>query len=510
MDRPARILIVDDDVLMRTTVRRVLESADYETSLAETGQQALAMLGGGHFSLALVDVSMPDMDGFEVCRRIKSNPALAGVSVIILSGLLVESDNKVTGLNLGADDYIARPVPNRELLARIKAVLRVKAAEEALRQREKQLQELISANLDGIVVLNAQGKVQLANQAACRLLNRSAQELPGSSLGLALPDAGDAEFQIELAGGAERILEVRSTPTQWQEAPATLLSLRDITRQKMAEKQLRESRLQLEQRVEERTAELKSAYRELEKASRLKDEFLASMSHELRTPLTGILGLAQVLQMQTYGAQTDKQLAALHNIETSGWHLLELINDILDFSRIEAGKLELHITPCSLAEICQASLQGIAPLAQKKQQKVNFDINSDIVIVMADVRRLKQVLVNLLNNAVKFTPPGGSLGIEVNLVPSDEVLITVWDTGIGICAEDIARLYQPFSQLDARLERQYAGTGLGLSLVKRLVELHGGRVSVESEPGRGSRFSFSLPMIQPVGSDGTQEKTQEN
>jgi len=132
------------------------------------------------------------------------------------------------------------------------------------------------------------------------------------------------------------------------------------------------------------------------------------------------------------------------------------------------------------------------------------------VIVMADVRRLKQVLVNLLNNAVKFTPPGGSLGIEVNLVPSDEVLITVWDTGIGIRAEDIERLFQPFSQLDARLEREYSGTGLGLSLVKRLVELHGGRVSVESEPGRGSRFSFSLPMIQPVGSDGTQEKTQEN
>jgi PAS domain S-box-containing protein len=277
-------------------------------------------------------------------------------------------------------------------------------------------------------------------------------------------------------------------------------TISDISARKAAEAELREAHAKLEQRVDERTAELKVANLALENASRLKDEFLASMSHELRTPLTGILGLAQVLQLQTYGIQNDKQLQALYNIETSGRQLLELINDILDYSRLEAGKLDLSFAPCSLAEICQASLNAIKPLTQEKKQQTSFTIDPSSVIVLGDVRRLKQVLVDLLSNAVKFTPSGGSLGIVVNGYESpDYVRITIWDTGIGIQPEDFPRLFQPFIQLDARLERVYNGTGLGLALVKRLVELHGGTVSVESAPGVGSRFTISLPANHPSG-----------
>jgi PAS domain S-box-containing protein len=259
---------------------------------------------------------------------------------------------------------------------------------------------------------------------------------------------------------------------------------------------LEKERASLARRVEERTAELNLANAELRQAARAKDEFLASMSHELRTPLNAILGLAEALQEQVFGSLNEKQLGYLHTIEESGQHLLALINDILDLSKVEASKVELQLGPVVVESVCQAGLQFIKQTALKKQIKVSSTLDSQVGTLQADERRLKQILVNLLGNAVKFTPEGGSVGLDVvGDVERQRVHFVVWDTGIGIAPEDIGRLFQPFVQLDSSLSRQYPGTGLGLSLVKRLVELHGGNVSVESDgvPGKGSRFTVSLP-----------------
>jgi PAS domain S-box-containing protein len=240
--------------------------------------------------------------------------------------------------------------------------------------------------------------------------------------------------------------------------------------------------------------ELSAANAALEKAARLKDEFLASMSHELRTPLTGILGLSEALQLQTYGTLTPKQLKALSNIESSGRHLLELINDILDLSKIEAGKLDLQIGICSLADICQSSLQLTKGMAQQRRHTVGFSINPASILVQADARRLKQMLVNLLSNAIKFTPEGGELGLDVQASAAEQVVrLSVWDHGIGIQPEDREKLFKPFSQLDSSLTRQQSGTGLGLALVQKMAELHGGSIQVTSAPGEGSRFTILLP-----------------
>jgi CheY-like chemotaxis protein/two-component sensor histidine kinase len=181
-------------------------------------------------------------------------------------------------------------------------------------------------------------------------------------------------------------------------------------------------------------------------------------------------------------------------IEESGRHLLELINDILDLSKIGAGKLELDIAPVAVETICQTSLRLIKQSAQTKRLKISSMFDNDVTIIQADGRRLKQVLVNLLNNAVKFTHQGGKIGLEVEGDLEQHVVhLTVWDTGIGIAQKDMRRLFQPFMQLDATLSRKYEGAGLGLSLVYRLVEMHGGSISVESEEGKGSRFTVSLP-----------------
>jgi signal transduction histidine kinase/DNA-binding response OmpR family regulator len=271
-------------------------------------------------------------------------------------------------------------------------------------------------------------------------------------------------------------------------------SQQEIKERKRAEAALEAERAQLARRVEERTLDLRTANAELAQAARMKDEFLASVSHELRTPLNAVLGISEALQEEVFGEMNEKQLGSLRSIEESGRHLLSLINDILDLSKVEAGKLELELMPTSLEAVCQASLRLVKQNAHKKRLKIHTSFDSTVTTIIVDERRVKQVLVNLLSNAVKFTPDGGEIGIDV--VGDEEanaVLITVWDNGIGIADEDLAQLFRPFIQLDSRLAREYAGTGLGLSLVLRMVELHGGSVSVQSEVGKGSRFTVSFP-----------------
>ncbi len=245
---------------------------------------------------------------------------------------------------------------------------------------------------------------------------------------------------------------------------------------------------------QQQESELRTAYQALEKASRLKDDFLANMSHELRTPLTGILGLSEALQLQVYGELTERQLKSLRSIESSGRHLLELINDILDLSRIEAGHLELRLSVSSAAELCRASLQLVEALAVEKDQTLSHSIEAQEIDLCVDQRRIKQLLVNLLSNAIKFTPEAGAIGLDV--VGDEEnaiVRFIVWDTGIGIADDDAAKIFEPFMQLDGSLSRHHSGSGLGLALVRRIAELHGGTVSVDSKLGHGSRFILTLP-----------------
>ncbi len=268
---------------------------------------------------------------------------------------------------------------------------------------------------------------------------------------------------------------------------------------KQAELALVHERALLARRVQERTADLSLANLELTKALRTKDEFLATMSHELRTPLNGILALSEALAEQIRGPLNQYQLRSVQNIETSGRHLLALINDILDLSKVEAGKLELQLEPLGVVDICHASLALVREVAIQKHIQLSFRCDDLGLYLLADAKRLKQILVNLLSNAVKFTPEGGRVWLEVIAdEPQNQVHISVRDTGVGIAPENMGRLFRPFTQLDSGLTRQHEGTGLGLALVKRLTELHGGSVAASSTglPGQGSCFTVALPWRQ--------------
>lgn len=257
---------------------------------------------------------------------------------------------------------------------------------------------------------------------------------------------------------------------------------------------LRRSNLDLERRVQERTTELNQTNHELARANRSKDEFLATMSHELRTPLNSILGLSESLLEERRGTLNEHQQNALHIIESSGHHLLELINDILDLSKIEAGMFKLYLEPIPVEDFCKSCLAFVGSQAIKKSITLTYTNESPVPRILADPRRLKQILTNLLINAVKFTPPHGEVELHITGdTEADLIQFSVIDTGIGIAREDLQKLFQPFVQVDSGLNRQHPGTGLGLALVQKLTDLHGGSVTVESEVGRGSRFTVNLP-----------------
>ncbi len=313
-------------------------------------------------------------------------------------------------------------------------------------------------------------------------------------LAIALQQATTHQKLYELNQNLERRVEERTM--ELQALALQQLSLSEQLQTELTERQRAETQLQ------ETNTQLALSNEAIIRATRLKDEFLANMSHELRTPLNAILGMTEGLQEEVFGLVNERQIKALKIVERSSNHLLELINDILDVAKIESGQIELHYSSISIGYLCQSSLAFIKQQALKKNIQLDFKLPPHLPDVLVDERRIRQVLINLLNNAVKFTSEGGRITLEVTQVVSNPgeyyLQIAVIDTGIGISPENIQKLFQPFIQIDSALNRHYTGTGLGLILVKRIVELHSGIVGLTSEFGVGSCFTIQLPYTPNV------------
>ncbi len=389
--------------------------------------------------------------------------------------------------------------------------------------------------VDGVIVLDAQNRVIELNPAAQRIVDRKRSDTIGQPYSLILPgQAGllplkpeTTEKQAVISLGedqTQRYYGVSISPIQTrQRFSGHLVLLHDDTERVKAEvesrervrletelierkkaavklsrlnKELRLLNLQLEAKVEERTRQLAEAVTTAEAANKAKSQFLASMSHELRTPLNAILGFSQILNEQYFGSLNEKQVEYVTDILDSGKHLLSLINDILDLSKIEAGKIELEMSTVNIKELLQNSLVMVKEKALVHGISLNIQTSDgiDTMEIRGDARRLKQVMFNLLSNATKFTPDGGSITVEAKR-NGTELVVSVSDTGIGITPEEQKELFKEFYQISSDIQNKSQGTGLGLAITKNIIEKHGGRIWVESEGlNKGSRFIFTLPI----------------
>jgi len=385
---------------------------------------------------------------------------------------------------------------------------------EAAARAERRCHQLLEAAPDAILEVGADGRILLMNLAAEKSFGYTREELVGQPVEVLVPmsvrqshaphradyQAAPAvrpmgiglELQAQRKDGSLFPVEISLSPVEYEGERRVTAIIRDVSERRRTEERLRELQEQHAREWAATNSQLEARNLEIERANRLKSEFLASMSHELRTPLHTIIGFSELLAEGLDGELNATQRRFVEHIHRDSLHLLELINDILDLSKIEAGRLELRCADFVLEEALQEVLATVRPQAAAKSQRLRVNV-TDGISLDADRVRFKEILYNLLSNAVKFTGEGGTIGIEVSKA-GEFARIYVEDSGIGIAPEHQMAVFDAFHQVGSTTKGVKEGTGLGLAITRRLVEQHGGRLWLESEAGRGSRFTFTIPL----------------
>jgi PAS domain S-box-containing protein len=505
MNTPHLILNVDDNDGARYAKTRILQSAGFQVIEATNGTDALATVKRGGVALVLLDVKLPDINGIEVCRRIKADADSALVLVLQTSAALTGRADKIRGLEGGADNYLAAPIEADELIANVNALLRMRQTQSALRDSEERFRQLTD-NIEDVFWMFSvpERALEYVSPAYATIWGRDPASLegaPGSWLeavhmddrahvarlweALRTEPHYEAEFRVMLPDGSQRWVRDRLFPVRdaRDEVYRVARVTSDISRRKEMEALLRAADVN-------------------------KNEFLATLAHELRNPLSPIRNAAALLGATGAGA-AERQARAREVITRQVDHLAHLVDDLLDVARISEGKIVLRHEEVDMKGVIAQALETAGPLIAAREHSLEVVEPSQQVWVMGDPVRLAQSMGNLLHNAAKFTPKGGHIRVTVEL-DGEHVRISVRDDGIGIAEDNLVRIFGMFAQAAVPPDRAPEGLGIGLSLVSRLLEMHGGRLSATSPGiGLGSTFTVELPVLRTAAGEQPQAPVQE-
>ncbi len=494
-DHRGLILNVDDYEGSRYARTQLLRRASFEVIEASTGADALRITSERRPDLVLLDVNLPDMDGFEVCRRLRAQESTVTVPIVHISATFVTDKAAELAYEGGADSYLTDPVEPAVLLATIHSLLRLRRAEEGLRAASRGWQVTFDAIGDGICLLAADGTVARANAALAALLDARPPDLVGRPWPEVCRQLGGSDEPALLARvgrsrrretldfqNGSRWLRVLVDPVLEGDAVTGLVCIvSDVTLERQAA-DVRAALFAREQQARE----------EAETNNRAKDEFLAMLGHELRNPLDVVNTAVRVLETQADAPDADAVRRARAVIARQVRQLGRLVDDLLDVGRVTTGKIRLVRVPVNLADVAERCVLGLMP--EGGQPSHRLTVRAEPAWVEADQARVEQIVMNLLSNAVKYTPHGGA--IEVTVTGDGQTArLSVRDTGAGMTPYMIERVFDLFFQGERTMERAEGGLGIGLTLVRRLAELHGGRVSAESAGrGHGSTVTVELPQ----------------
>jgi PAS domain S-box-containing protein len=490
---PVNVLIVDDREENIIALEALLVRDDIRIFSTTSPNDALKIAWENQIAIALVDVQMPEMDGFELVEMLKSNPRTKDILFIFVTAISKETKYVVKGLGTGAVDYLYKPLDPFITSAKVDSFIQLARYQAEIKQKNEELQNfalVVKNSADIICTIDAQTlAIQTINPAIEKILGFKAKDLVGKSIIDRIAESGRTAFKKKLGEIIRENLEFTVFEFQfntflgtelWMECRASyrnrtiFLNISDISHSKSYQEQLIKSK------------------EAAEYGKKIKETFLANMSHELRTPISGVIGLIDLLKKTPID---DQQSNMLDMLETSSQSLLGVINDVLDISKIEAGKFSIIRSPHNLRDLINAVYNLLKFKADKKDIELFLDIANDVPLyIMVDSLRLNQILMNLLSNAINFTDRGYvRLKIEAQKKHENKVKLkfSVEDTGIGIAESKLATIFESFEQATDDTANRYGGTGLGLTIVKKLIELKGGELSVSSKVGKGSVFSFT-------------------
>ena len=506
-----RVLAVDDNPSALYATSRVLRSAGYELIEATTGAAALA--AAGRADLVVLDVNLPDIDGFEVCRRLRARPDTSQLPVLHLSATFTQSADFALGFEAGADSYLTRPVEAPVLIATVRTLLFARHADIIRRGLDAKLRTMFNLAPVALAILDDKFNYESVNPAYSALTGYAADELVGKSATLYLATEAeplDAESSAHLQSGKRWTRQLQFMKrdgtvamVEWQIAKENISGVRILVATDITEK------LRAEEARESLLASERAARAEAERSNRLKEEFLATLSHELRNPLNAILGWSTVLARKPELPEAVKH--GLQAIERNSRFQAQMISDLLDYAGISFGKIRLvaeHIDPYPAI---RAALDVVSGTAQTAGVTIRSVFTDEKLLIEADESRLQQIVWNLLSNAVKFSTRGDEVVLEAGR--SGECMnLVVTDHGRGIEPEYLPRIFERFSQQDSTTTRSHGGLGLGLAIVKQLADLHGGSIHAFSAgKGTGAKFTVKIPLsrdeARPRSSDSQIQRT---